>query len=134
MLANSHSNIAERLPGPRQTNQRAELLALKRALDIVPMNSHVLVFSDSNYAIKCVTEWFRNWEKRGWTTSGKKAVENKDLIEDILAVIRNREKCRAKTTFQWVKGHSDNEGNNGADALAVKGSQLPMPVDGELEE
>jgi ribonuclease HI len=120
-----HRNLHERLPGPRQTNQRAELLALKRALDVIPMHAHVIVYSDSNYAIKCVTEWFHAWEARGWTTSGKKAVENRDLIEETLTVIRNREKCGGKTRFEWVKGHSDDEGNQGADELAVMGAMLP---------
>jgi ribonuclease HI len=92
------------------------------------MHAHAIVYSDSNYAIKCVTEWFRAWEARGWTTSGKKAVENRDLVEEVLAVIRNREMCGGKTKFEWVKGHADDEGNNGADELAVRGAQLPPVV------
>jgi ribonuclease HI len=81
------------------------------------------------YAIKCVTEWFQGWERRGWTTAGgKKPVENRDLVEDVLALIRCREQCGARTTFEWVKGHADNVGNVGADELAVRGAELPMPL------
>ena len=121
--------MAARLPGPRQTNQRAELTALKRALAIIPMNSPVVVYSDSNYAIKCVTEWFQNWEARGWVTSGnggKKQVENRDIVEEVLKLIREREQAGGKTKFEWVKGHAGDEGNVGADRLAVKGATMPM--------
>jgi ribonuclease HI len=92
------------------------------------MHSHVHVFSDSNYAIRCVTEWFQVWEKRGWLTSARKAVENRDLVEDVLVLIRDREKCGSTSKFAWVKAHSVDEGNIAADALAVNGATLP-PVD-----
>jgi ribonuclease HI len=95
----------------------------------VPLQSNVIVYSDSNYAIKCVTEWFQGWERRGWTTAGgKKVVENRDLVEDVLEVIRCREECGSRTKFEWVKGHAGDVGNSGADELAVKGAGLPMPV------
>jgi ribonuclease HI len=92
------------------------------------MSSNVLIYSDSNYAIKCVTEWFRNWEARGWVTAGggKKPVENKDLVEDTLKLIREREQMGGKTRFEWVKGHAGDIGNEGADRLAVKGAAMPM--------
>lgn len=115
-------NLSEPLLGARQTNQRAELTALKRALDITPLNRHVHIFSDSNYAIKCVTEWFINWRKNDWKTSSKKAVENRDIVEEILARIEEREQVKVKTRFEWLKGHADSEGNNEADRLAVEGA------------
>lgn len=132
---NDPRNLAERLPGERQTNQRAELMALKRALEMCPYNRNARIISDSNYAIKCVTEWFKNWEKNGWKNSTGKVVDNRDIIEDVLKRIRERESCKSKSTFEWVKGHSDNAGNNAADILAVKGSMLPaIPTPSPHEE
>ncbi|KAF2023721.1 ribonuclease H-like protein, partial [Setomelanomma holmii] len=124
---NDSRNISEPLRGERQTNQRAELTAVARALDHVPIDRSVLIHTDSNYAIKCLTEWFHNWEKNNWKSSSGKAVENKELIEPILARIREREMCRAKSNFKWIKGHANDPGNIAADQLAVQGSRYSTP-------
>jgi len=48
-------NLSERCPG-RQTNNRAELIAIIRALETSPITSMPLVIkSDSEYAIKCIS-------------------------------------------------------------------------------
>lgn len=87
----------------------------------------MLIHTDSNYSIKCLTEWFHNWEKNNWRSSSGKPVENRDLVEPILARIREREMCRAKTDFKWIKGHGSDAGNVAADALAVQGSRNSTP-------
>jgi ribonuclease HI len=126
-MANGNRNISEPLRGGRQTNQRAELTAVARALDHVPIDRSVLIHTDSNYAIKCLTEWFQKWETNNWKSSSGKDVENKDLVEPIIARIREREMCRAKTEFKWIKGHSNDPGNCAADLLAVQGSRNSTP-------
>ncbi|KAL8728244.1 MAG: hypothetical protein Q9166_005547 [cf. Caloplaca sp. 2 TL-2023] len=83
-------NLSETLPGPRQTNQRAELTAILRALEIVPKNRDVSIITDSKYAIDCVTDWHVKWRRNGWKTTGGKTVENKDLVENILSKIEER--------------------------------------------
>lgn len=120
-------NISEPLRGDRQTNQRAELTAVARALDHVPIDRAVLIHTDSNYSIQCLTKWFQNWEKNNWRSSSGKAVENKDLIEPIIARIRERDMCRARTDFKWIKGHANDPGNTAADLLAVQGSRYSTP-------
>jgi len=124
---NDARNISEPLRGERQTNQRAELTAVARALDHIAIDRSVLIHTDSNYSIKCLTEWFHNWEKNNWRSSSGKPVENRDLVEPILARIREREMCRAKTDFKWIKGHGSDAGNVAADALAVQGSRNSTP-------
>lgn len=122
-IAHAPRNVSEPLTAEgKQTNQRAELAAIGRAIDIAPIDRPVLIYSDSYYSIKCVTEWFQKWERNDWKNSAGKPVENKDLIEPIIARIREREMARATTKFTWVKGHSTNEGNIGADALATNGA------------
>ncbi|KAJ9641897.1 hypothetical protein H2199_005111 [Coniosporium tulheliwenetii] len=116
-------NVSEPLPGPRQTNQRAELTAIARALDIAPLTRPVTIYSDSKYAIQCVTEWFVNWRKNNWINSSRKPVENKDLIEPLINKIEERRMCGADTKFEWCKGHAEDPGNVAADALAVKGAR-----------
>lgn len=123
MCTDSRSrNVSESLSGPRQTNQRAELTAILRALEIIPRNRDVCIVTDSRYAIDCVTVWCINWRKNGWKTSAGKAVENKDLVESILAKIDERNSLGILTNFEWIKGHANHPGNVEADKLAVNGA------------
>lgn len=95
-----------------------------RALETVPQTQNLELLSDSNYSIKCVTVWYTNWIKRGWMTSANRPVENRDLVERVRALIGLRDKEGSSTTFTWVKGHADDIGNVGADALAVQGAMM----------
>lgn len=134
-------NLSEGLTGTRQTNQRAELTALQRALELAPKDRKLLIYSDSNYAINCVTIWFQKWRTNNWQNSAGKAVENKDLVVKIIEMLEERyrmnrhrvddgdddgktgeghwERGPASVEFRWVKGHAKDEGNNAADQLAV---------------
>ena len=135
-------NISESLPGTRQTNQRAELTALMRALEVAPKDRKVEIVSDSNYAINCVTLWFQKWRDNGWVNASRKPVENKDLIQKIIDMLEERyrlnkhrvvdedeaetdgsgghwERGPASVKFSWVKGHAKDVGNNAADSLAT---------------
>jgi len=119
-------NVSEALAGTRQTNQRAELTAVLRALELSPRNRMLHIYTDSNYAIKCVTEWFVKWRENGWLNSAKKPVENKDLVEKILGLLEERHRIggsRTRVEFVWVKGHAADVGNNAADELAVAGAR-----------
>lgn len=126
---NDPRNVSEALVGPRQTNQRAELTAIQRALDIAPIDRDVRIYTDSQYGIKCLTIWFPNWRRNGWKNAQNKPVENKDIIEPIISRIEERHMAKAKTDFEWIKGHSDNPGNVAADALAVSGAQTAQALD-----
>ncbi|KAK2813294.1 hypothetical protein FQN50_000608 [Emmonsiellopsis sp. PD_5] len=115
-------NLSEPLQGSRQTNQRAELTAITRALDIAPRHRDVTIFTDSKYAINCVTVWYLKWQRNKWMTAKDKPVENKDLIQSILVKMEERSQLGVKTEFSWVKGHSMDVGNEAADRLAVNGA------------
>lgn len=94
-----------------------------RALDIVPRDRDVTIVTDSRYAIDCLTVWCDNWRKNGWKTSAGKPVENKDIIETVLAKIEDRSAYDAQTIFEWIKGHANHPGNVAADKLAVEGAR-----------
>ncbi|KAK5997872.1 Ribonuclease H [Cladobotryum mycophilum] len=116
-------NVSERLQGEPQTNQRAELMAMLRALQIAPLEQAVRIYSDSQYSIKCVTEWATGWNKKGWLTATGEKVKNQDIIRAILDQIDARMNAGGKTNFQWVKGHAADLGNVAADRLAVRGAK-----------
>ncbi|KAI1506556.1 ribonuclease H [Biscogniauxia marginata] len=118
--ANDPRNVSERLGGELQTNQRAELTAILRALEIVPVKQSMRIHSDSRYCISCVTEWYVGWGNNGWKTKTKEDVKNKDLVIAIRARIDARDEAGAKTYFQFVKGHATDIGNNAADELATQ--------------
>jgi ribonuclease HI len=117
---NDSRNRSEPLSGDRQTNQRAELTAISRALDISPIDRNIIIYSDSHYSIQCVTEWYKKWENNSWKTAAGKDVENKDLVRPIRESIELRRAIGSSTEFVWIKGHAKNRGNEGADKLATQ--------------
>lgn len=119
-------NIAERLKGEVQTNQRAELTAVLRALEQVADSQSVIIHTDSKYTIDCLTDWYKGWQQKGWRSSTGEAVKNQDIIKPIIKKIyEDRLREGALTDFKWVKGHSTTYGNQQADMLAVKGAKMP---------
>lgn len=124
---NDPRNISEPLHGEKQSNQRAELMACKRAIEIAPINMPVRIHTDSQYAIKCLTTWFVEWEKKNkWLNAAGKPVENRDIIEPAIARIRERGEAGAKTVFVHVPGHCGVEGNEAADILAKNGARRAL--------
>jgi len=96
------------------TNNRMELTAVIRALEALKRTSNVLVYTDSEYVRRGITEWLKAWKARDWRTADKKPVKNRDLWEqlDTLAALHEIE-------WRWVKGHSGVAGNERVDALAT---------------
>ena len=100
------------------TNNIMELTACIQALRALKRHDiPVEVMVDSAYVLNGITNWIYNWMKKGWVTSKKEPVENKELWQRLY---EEKQKF-TNITFIKVKGHSDNVGNNRADALANKG-------------
>ncbi|GAA5820486.1 hypothetical protein JCM10212_003814 [Sporobolomyces blumeae] len=136
-------NIAERLPGKLQTNNRAEMYAVARILETDPHPEKDLVIcTDSAYTIGVFTGWIDNWKRRGWKTADGKPVSNKDLILFILSLLALRTVHRpaghiatnmANVKFEKVKGHSGDEGNEMADQLANQGAMMSVAHERDFE-
>ncbi|KKK13677.1 hypothetical protein P175DRAFT_0507388 [Aspergillus ochraceoroseus IBT 24754] len=76
---------------PAPTSQRAEIsgiiLALEMALqkyDSLNTNPYldVTIYTDSRYAIGCMTDWIYKWTRNGWINAQGYEVANRDLIEE----------------------------------------------------
>lgn len=117
------------------TNNRMELLAAIRALESLTEEYTVYVTTDSRYVKDGITKWIHSWKKKGWKTSKKKPVENKDLWERLEAVA-----AKHAVTWYWVKGHAGHEENELADSLATaavkkgKRGEIDSDTIGELWE
>jgi ribonuclease HI len=98
------------------TNNRMELTAVIEALKAVRRQQPVLVYTDSQYVQKGVTEWLQSWKARGWKTAERKPVKNVDLWQQLDELIVGHD-----VKWQWVRGHAGHDGNERADALANRG-------------
>jgi len=96
------------------TNNEQELTALINALkQIKTTDIPIIVYSDSQYVIKGLTEWRKGWESRNWLNAQKNPVANKELWIELFS-LHDRQ---SMIEYKWVKGHSDDEGNNFVDRL-----------------
>jgi ribonuclease HI len=104
------------------TNNRMELMAVIQALETLVDSETVVVYTDSTYVQKGISEWIHGWKKRGWRTANKEPVKNMDLWKrlDAATTIHN-------ITWTWVKGHNGDPGNERADVLANKGVESVRP-------
>jgi len=115
--------------------------AIIRALETAPVTSVPLVIkSDSEYAIKCIfffgivipllnkfvgfTDWLPGWRRRNFTTSKGTPVKNVELVKYMDALFSSRQRSGRQVRLEHVRGHAGEEGNEGADALAVSGTRL----------
>ncbi|MEO1574897.1 MAG: ribonuclease HI [Pseudomonadota bacterium] len=98
------------------TNNRMELTAAIEGLGALKRRCRVDLFTDSRYVMQGITEWMDGWKARGWKTSAKKDVKNRDLWEALDTAVAAHD-----VHWHWVKGHSGDEGNERADALANRG-------------
>jgi len=95
------------------TNNRMELTAAIEALQALKRPVRATLHTDSKYVCTGIEEWLPQWEKRGWKTADRKPVKNLDLWQALDAA-----RARHQITWQWVKGHAGNPGNERVDALA----------------
>ena len=102
------------------TNNRMELTAAIEALRTVTKNAKwnkrkIEFFCDSKYVKSGISEWIFSWKAKGWKTSAKKDVLNKDLWEELDDLA-----SRLSIEWKWVKGHAGIEYNERCDALCQK--------------
>lgn len=87
---NPELNVSEKLNVPPNTNIRAEMYAIVRAILIVltqreyfeqvGYSKYLLIKTDSKFSIDLVTKWLEKWKKNGFQKANKKPVANKDLV------------------------------------------------------
>jgi ribonuclease HI len=110
-------NISRRLDeSEKQTNNVAELMAIKVALELLSGENRVMIVSDSQYAISCATTYGAKCAADNW----HRDIPNRDLAKQVYEMYQAR---REYVRLMHVMAHTGAEdihsrGNAGADRLA----------------
>jgi ribonuclease HI len=98
---------------PMTTNNRMELTAVIKAIEMLKRPCRIKIVTDSNYVVQGMTSWISRWIKNSWKNTQKRAVINRDLWERLyhLSHIHDVE-------WKWVKGHDGSPENERCDKLA----------------
>jgi ribonuclease HI len=118
------NTIHELGDGVRETtNNRMEMAAAIHALKMLELTepTQILLYTDSQYLIRGITQWIFGWRAKGWKNAEGKDVANREHWEELL-----RQVTRLKpNTIQWkyVRGHSGYPGNERCDQIAVSYAQ-----------
>lgn len=113
-----YNNIEKEIVGGQKdtTNNKMEMMAVIKGLEMLKEPCEVEVYSDSAYVVNSIEKgWIYSWRKNRWKKADKKEVKNIDLWERLLKQLEIH-----KVTFNKVKGHAQDELNNRCDKLAVE--------------
>jgi ribonuclease HI len=105
------------------TNNRMEIIASIEALKTLNQACHVCIYTDSKYLQQGISQWIHKWVKNGWRKSDNKLVKNVDLWQKLYNQL-----ARHNIEWHWVKGHSNDSGNEIADKLAVAGKETAIKM------
>lgn len=112
-------NTAIRIPGPKQSNQIGELAVVIEATSSVPTFYPLTIITDSRYVIDGLTKHLGQWEDSRWI-----GIDNTEFFKCTAYLLK---KCTVMTSFQWVKGHRGNLGNEESDNFAKEGANKHTP-------
>lgn len=95
------------------TNNKMELLAVIKALEMLTEKCKVTIYTDSAYIVNAFKQnWITGWKMKGWSRGKSGALKNKELWIKLDELTTYHQ-----VSFKKVKGHSDNVYNNIADKL-----------------
>ena len=116
---NDPRNVSRRVDG-KQTNNTAELTAIVVVFDIlredIEQGKNIIIHSDSEYSINCMTKWGVKWAQDNWS---KKTIKNLELVKKGYELFQQY----PNVSISHVKAHTESMdplsvGNRGADRLA----------------
>ncbi len=95
------------------TNNKMEMRAVIEALRMLKEPCSVKAHVDSQYLKNGITGWIHGWKRKGWMTTDRQPVKNRELWE---ALDNLAQKHRIE--WIWVRGHSGHPENERCDELA----------------
>jgi ribonuclease HI len=114
------------------TNNRAELLGLLKALEIIaaelpaadPCRSLYTIHTDSMYCRDICTVNRFLWARNNWLTRSGQVPKNLELVKDLHARLSH---LGPVVEVRWVRAHAVNAGNIAVDALARAAAEAVRP-------
>ncbi len=101
------------------TNNRMEMVgALKALQEISDRTEEAVIYTDSVYVIRGITEWIWAWRSRGWKTAEGEPVSNQDIWKELFIEANKRREFGLE--WKYVRGHSGVPGNERCDEIAVR--------------
>ena len=94
--------------GDQHTNQRAELTAIKEAVAYCDNHNtwkqadRIVFWTDSQYALKCITEWGPGWRAKGWKKRDGKPIEHLDILRPLIELKMDK---GPKFSLRYVEAH-----------------------------
>jgi ribonuclease HI len=101
------------------TNNRMELMAAICALESLKKPCRIVLYTDSQYVQKGITEWLPGWIRKGWKNSKGEQVKNQDLWQRLQEASSSH-----RIEWKWVKGHAGHAENERVDALARRAAEF----------
>jgi ribonuclease HI len=108
------------------TNNRMEIFAAIKGLEMLKQPCKVVVYSDSQYLVEAMIKGSAaKWKKNDWWLNNKERAKNFDLWDKLLALCGIHQ-----VEFRWVRGHAGNVGNERCDQLSMAALRQPnLPAD-----
>ena len=99
----------------KQSNNTGELTAFIRCMQKIQNETHVNIFTDSEYVMKCITSYGKKLEAINW----KKDVPNIELVQQAYELYKNADHVK----IHYIAAHTNKDdihsiGNSEADRLA----------------
>lgn len=105
------------------TNQEAELQAIVACLRQISANftdgEVITIWTDSDYSIKCLTQYIHVWKKNGWVTASNAPVKHRELIEDCYERWQKLTPMRVRLRHISELGLKSHQSHPGMDAPAL---------------
>ncbi|PYO62393.1 MAG: ribonuclease HI [Gemmatimonadetes bacterium] len=105
---------------PDTTNQKMALAGAIAALEWLRrrwQHADVVYVSDSEYLIKGMSSWVKDWQARGWKRKGG-AIENLELWQKLVQAA-----AAHTVAWRWVRGHAGHPKNEYANTLAMHAAE-----------
>lgn len=105
---------------PQTTNNKMALAGAIAALEWIRRqwkHARVRYVSDSEYLVKGMNEWLKDWKARGWRRKSG-AIENLELWQKLEQAAQAHD-----VSWSWVRGHDDHPKNEYADFLATRAAE-----------
>ena len=80
--------------------------------------TNAILYTDSHYVKKGITEWITKWQKNGYQTATKKPIKNQELWK-----LLDIEQAKLIIEWKYVKAHNGDEMNEKVDKIAREAAQ-----------